>query len=309
MNYWKIGILNLFIIYIMDLQREILLKIENLYIKTEKYKFLRFTFSNSQNSHIVDYKNMTLHQIELDVKKFIQDKKTEALKYSSSIEKVKIIVQLYKNKIDELKKQIKITYDDTIKANKQINIEQTQQNVDNKVDEIILFFYSTILYHLIGLILIKEDIVLENYDYLLTWLDLIQIYVETDNFHDVEIKTISTKGEQEQKSYNSFLIKIDNIFLQVSTKVNQMKDIDNIISQESNLQQQPQPRPQPQSQLQSQQHTSTKIKYIIPFLIIIPLLLLVLLKHINFFDNFSGGKNTYINEKNDYKKLKKYYYN
>ena len=63
------------------------------------------------------------------------------------------------------------------------------------------------------------------------------------------------------------------------------------------------------------QHTPTKINYIIPFLVIILLLLLAFLKHINFFDKFSGGKNTYINEKNfkniyineknNYKKLKK----
>ena len=64
----------------MNLQNEILLKIENLFIKTEKYRFLRFTFSNSQISHdidIVDYKNKTLQQIELEVKINIQNKKKE----------------------------------------------------------------------------------------------------------------------------------------------------------------------------------------------------------------------------------------
>jgi len=45
-------------------------------------------------------------------------------------------------------------------------------------------------------------------------------------------------------------------------------------------------------------------KIIISFLVLIPLILFGL-KKMDFFENFSGGKNNYVNIKNDYKKLKK----
>ena len=307
-------------------QNKILNKIENLIINIKKYTYLQFyffpvimndpTFSNEQREI---KKEKDIHNIKKEEKIIIEKNKASEEhseeKVINEVEDAKIkLITYYTKIVNANEAKIKAKEEAKIKrANeekeaeaKQVAAEEAQAAAEKAKTKIIIFkkrileFYVNILDYLLYLTFIKQDIVLTKYKYLLDYLYFVESYVNfclmrTEVLQEQRLLTVQSTVEQK---YNIYLNKIDNIIIQISESELVKKAI---------------------SLKETTYKTSIfNFKYML-FFIIIPLLLLAFLKHINFFDNFSGGKNTYIketnfkntyiNEKNNYKKLKKYYYN